>query len=50
MEDIKANINISGKALNELMEARYGVTLKTSTVFKMRTIAFKETNGGHNES
>ena len=50
MEDIRANNNISRKTLNELMEARYSVTLKTSTVFKMRTMALKEINGGHDES
>ena len=50
MEDIRENNDISGKALNELMEARYGVTLKTSIVFKMRTLALKEINGGHDES
>ena len=30
IEDIMANNNISGKTLNEVVEARYGVTLKTS--------------------
>ncbi|XP_057517894.1 uncharacterized protein LOC130798818 [Amaranthus tricolor] len=50
MEDIRANNDISGKTLNELMEARYGVTLKTITIFKMRTMTLNEINGGHDES
>lgn len=50
MEDIRANNDISGTALNEFMEARYGVTLKTSIVFKMRSLALKEINRGHDES
>ena len=49
-EDIRANNNIPRKTLKELLKARFGVTLKTSTIFKMRTIALKEINRGHDES
>ena len=50
MDDIRANNDISGRTLNELLESRFGVSLKTSTLYKMRTLALKEINGGHDES
>ncbi|XP_057548020.1 uncharacterized protein LOC130826447 [Amaranthus tricolor] len=50
MDDIRANNDISGRTLNELLELRFRVSLKTSTLYKMRTLALKEINGGHYES
>ena len=49
MDDIRANNDISGKTLNELLESRFRVSLKTNTLYKMRTLALKEINRGHDE-
>ena len=49
MDDIRANNYISGRTSNELLESRFGVSLKTSTLYKMRTLAFKEINGEQDE-
>ena len=50
MDDIRTNNNISRRTLNELLESRFGVNLKTSALYKMGTLALKETHGGHDES
>ncbi|XP_021762539.1 uncharacterized protein LOC110727280 [Chenopodium quinoa] len=50
LEDIRANNDISGKTLNDLLFSRYGVHMATSTLYKMRGVALKEINGGHDNS
>ncbi|XP_021773240.1 uncharacterized protein LOC110737171 [Chenopodium quinoa] len=50
MEDIRANNDISEKTLNDLLFSRYGVHMETSTLYKMRAVALKEINGGHDTS
>ncbi|XP_021741129.1 uncharacterized protein LOC110707405 [Chenopodium quinoa] len=50
MEDIRANNDISGKTLNELLWSRYGVKMATSTLYKTRRVALREINGGHDSS
>lgn len=50
MNDIRANNDISGKTLNELLWQRFGITMATSTVYCMKNWALKELNGGYDES
>ncbi|XP_021723907.1 uncharacterized protein LOC110691293 [Chenopodium quinoa] len=50
IDDIRANNGIIGKNLNDLLWTRYGVQMATSTLYKMRSIALLEINGGHDES
>lgn len=50
MDDIRKNENISGMTLNELRWQRYGVTMATSTLYKMRSVTLAEIIGGHDES
>ncbi|XP_021773644.1 uncharacterized protein LOC110737619 [Chenopodium quinoa] len=50
MEDIRANNDISRKTLNDLLFSRYGVHMATSTLYKMKGVALKEINGGHDTS
>lgn len=50
MEDIKANINIPSKTLNDLLLSRYVVQMATSTLYVMKNWVLKEINGGHDES
>ncbi|XP_021728305.1 uncharacterized protein LOC110695365 [Chenopodium quinoa] len=50
IDDIRANNDITGKTLNDLLWTRYGVQMATSTLYKMRSIALREINGGHDES
>ncbi|XP_021727825.1 uncharacterized protein LOC110694939 [Chenopodium quinoa] len=50
MEDIRANNDISGKTLNELLWSRYVVKMATSTLYKTKGVALREINGGHDSS
>lgn len=50
LEDIRANNNIPGKALNELLWQRYKVNMAQSTLYKMKTEALMEIHGGHDLS
>lgn len=50
MEDIRANPDIPGKALNELLFQRYGVYMKQSTLYTMKKFAVENLFGGHDES
>ncbi|XP_021761407.1 uncharacterized protein LOC110726260 [Chenopodium quinoa] len=50
LEDIRENNDISGKTLNDLLFSRYGVHMATNTLYKMRGVALKEINGGHDTS
>ncbi|XP_021717631.1 uncharacterized protein LOC110685408 [Chenopodium quinoa] len=50
LEDIRADNDISGKTLNDLLFSRYGVHMATNTLYKMRGVALKEINGGHDTS
>ena len=45
MDDIRVNNDISWRTLHELLDPRFRVTLKTSTLYKMRTLALKEITG-----
>ncbi|KAL2930320.1 Regulatory solute carrier protein family 1 member 1 [Bienertia sinuspersici] len=50
IDNIRANNDIPGKTLNELLWERYRVEMATSTLYKMRSIGVREINGGHDES
>ncbi|KAH9626339.1 hypothetical protein KSS87_000571 [Heliosperma pusillum] len=50
IEDIRANPDISGKSIQSLLQERYGIEMKTSTIYRMKEIAMTEINGGHDES
>lgn len=50
MEDIRANPDIPGKSLNELLFQRYGVYMKKSTLYTMKKFAVEKLFGGHDES
>ncbi|XP_074274033.1 uncharacterized protein LOC141597467 [Silene latifolia] len=50
LNDIRANHDITGKSLNDLLMDRYGLHMKLSTLYKMKEIAMREINGGHDES
>ncbi|XP_021746756.1 uncharacterized protein LOC110712594 [Chenopodium quinoa] len=50
LEDIRANNDISGKALNVLLWNRYNVQMATSTLYRVRARALIEIHGGFDES
>ncbi|KAH9620048.1 hypothetical protein KSS87_016890 [Heliosperma pusillum] len=50
MEDVRANHDISAKSVNDLLMKRYGLKMPNSSVYKMKEIALREINGGHDES
>ena len=50
MEDIRANPDIPGKALNELLFQRYGIYMKQSTLYTMKNYTVDKLFGGHDES
>ncbi|XP_021747291.1 uncharacterized protein LOC110712855 [Chenopodium quinoa] len=50
LEDIRASPDIKGKAMNALLWERYGVTMATSTIYKMKAKALHIIQGGHDES
>lgn len=50
MEDIRANPNIPGKALNELLFQRYELYMKQSTLYTMKKYVIEKLFGGHDES
>ncbi|KAH9608382.1 hypothetical protein KSS87_013589 [Heliosperma pusillum] len=50
LPDIRANPDISGKSIKDLLLERYGLKMKTSTVYKMKDMTMREINGGHDES
>ncbi|XP_021717066.1 uncharacterized protein LOC110684924 isoform X2 [Chenopodium quinoa] len=50
LEDIRGNTDIKGKALNALLWERYGLKMCRSTIYRMKGIAMKIIQGGHDES
>ncbi|KAL2928918.1 Villin-4, partial [Bienertia sinuspersici] len=50
IEDIRANPDIKGKTMNSLLWERWGLSMATSTLYRMRTIALQLIQGGHDES
>ncbi|KAL2937069.1 Methionyl-tRNA formyltransferase [Bienertia sinuspersici] len=50
MDDIKANNDITGPTLNDILMNRYGVVMAKTSLYKMRALALKMINGGHDES
>ncbi|KAL2903252.1 Transposase for insertion sequence element IS905, partial [Bienertia sinuspersici] len=50
MDDIKANNDITGPTLNDILRNRYGVVMAKTSLYKMRALALKMINGGHDES
>nr|XP_017257309.1 PREDICTED: uncharacterized protein LOC108226826 [Daucus carota subsp. sativus] len=50
MEDIRANPDIPGSALNELLFQRYGVYMKKSSLYNMKKLAIEKLYGGHDQS
>ncbi|XP_010694337.2 uncharacterized protein LOC104907147 [Beta vulgaris subsp. vulgaris] len=45
LEDIRANVDIRGKTMNDLLWDRYGVRMATSTLYKMKDKAIKSSKG-----
>ncbi|KAL2935886.1 Valine--tRNA ligase [Bienertia sinuspersici] len=50
LEDIRASPDIKGKAMNVLLDERFGVTMATSTLYKMKAKALQIIQGGHDQS
>ncbi|KAL2944424.1 Sialidase [Bienertia sinuspersici] len=50
LEDIRASPDIKGKAMNALLDQRFGVTMATSTLYKMKAKALQIIQGGHDQS
>lgn len=50
IEDIRANPDIPGKALNELLFQRYGVYMKQASLYTMKKHVTETLFGGHDES
>lgn len=50
MEVIRANPDIPGKALNELLFQRFGVYMKQSSLYTMKKFAVEKLFGGHDQS
>ena len=50
LEDIRANPDIPGKALNELLFQRYGVYMRKSSVYNLKNYAVEKLFGGHDQS
>ncbi|KAL2933721.1 hypothetical protein RDABS01_016840, partial [Bienertia sinuspersici] len=50
LEDIRACPDVKGSYMNELLSDRYGITMATSTLYKMREKALQIVQGGHDES
>ncbi|XP_021748577.1 uncharacterized protein LOC110714378 [Chenopodium quinoa] len=50
LEDIRANNDISGKALNALLWNRFNVQMATSTLYRVRARALIEIHGGYDDS
>ncbi|XP_021757228.1 uncharacterized protein LOC110722260 [Chenopodium quinoa] len=50
LEDIRANNDISGKALNALLWNRFNVQMATSTLYRVRAQALIEIYGGYDDS
>ncbi|KAL9232256.1 hypothetical protein vseg_007384 [Gypsophila vaccaria] len=50
MEDIRANPDIPATAIQNLLMDRYGIQMKSFTLYKMKGLALKEINGGHDDS
>ena len=50
LEDIRANNDIPGKALNELLWSRYGVEMAQPGLYWVRNMALSIINGGHDTS
>lgn len=50
LEDIRANEDIPGKALNELLWNRYRVQMSKSTLYRAKRLALQEIHGGHDVS
>ncbi|XP_021729166.1 uncharacterized protein LOC110696187 [Chenopodium quinoa] len=50
MEDIRANPDIPGKALIELLFQRYGIYMRQSTLYRLKCYVIEQLFGGHDES
>nr|XP_017227610.1 PREDICTED: uncharacterized protein LOC108203301 [Daucus carota subsp. sativus] len=50
LEDIRANPDIPGKALNELLFQRYGVYMRKSSVYNLKNYAVEKLFGGYDQS
>lgn len=50
LEDIRANPDIPGKALNELLFQRYGVYMKKTSLYRMKKYVVDKLFGGHDAS
>ncbi|XP_074298760.1 uncharacterized protein LOC141629688 [Silene latifolia] len=50
IEDIRANPVISAQSIKVLLMKRHGLEMVSSSVYKMKEIALREINGGHDES
>ncbi|XP_021750439.1 uncharacterized protein LOC110716113 [Chenopodium quinoa] len=50
MEDIRANPDIPGKALNELLFQRYDIYMRQSTLYRLKSYVIEQLFGGHDES
>ena len=50
LEDIRANNDIPGKALNELLWSRYGVEMAQTSLYRVRNMALSIINGGNDTS
>lgn len=50
MEDIRANPDIPGMAVNELLFQRYGIYMKQSTLYTTKKLAIDKLFGGFDES
>ncbi|XP_074270995.1 uncharacterized protein LOC141594912 [Silene latifolia] len=50
IEDIRANHAITAQSVNDLLMQRYGLEMPKSSIYKMKEIALREINGGHDVS
>ncbi|XP_021746032.1 uncharacterized protein LOC110711901 [Chenopodium quinoa] len=50
MEDIRANLDIPGKPLNELLFQRYGIYMKQASLYRLKRYVRDVLFGGHDES
>ena len=50
IDDVRANPAITGESIQKLLRERYGLRMKTSTLYRMRDKALELINGGHDES
>ncbi|XP_021733021.1 uncharacterized protein LOC110699815 [Chenopodium quinoa] len=50
MEDIRADPDIPGKALNELLFQRFGIYMKQASLYRLKRFVIEKLFGGHDES